>query len=230
MFYEGLMERYFHEEIKELKQKVLKMGFLVETALEKAAQALLNRRTGMIDEVLEGEKTINDFEIRIDEEGHNLIALMQPMAADLRLLIAILKINTDLERIGDHAVNIVERVGQSLGDVFVQNDFHLSEMVKTVQDMLASTLDSFMNEDVELAQSVLNRDDEVDAYNDQLYSQLEILMQSNKLMVKAGTNLIMIGHNLERIADLANNISEDVIYLKLGKEVRHHSTENAEAN
>ena len=223
------MERHFHEELKELKQKLLKMGFLVEAAIEKAVDALLNRNSQFAKQVIEEEKIINQLEIEIDDKGHSLSALRQPMAVDLRILTAVLKMNTDLERMGDHAVNIAERTLTLLKEPPLEKDLRLEEMSKAALRMVTDALNSFIREDVELARSVLQCDDEVDAFNDDLYFQVTLSMQKKPSLIRAGINLIMIGHNLERIADLANNIAEDVVYMKQGKEVRHH-VETAKRN
>ena len=215
------MERRFHESLKELKQKLLKMGVLVEETIQKAITALLNRDGELAKKVFEGEGLINQLEIEIDNEGHSLFAQGQPMAVDLRLITMILKINTDLERMGDHAVNIAERTLALIKDPPLKMNVHLPEMAEATKKMVRNALDSFVNADAETARNVLKQDDEVDAYNDGLYSQLTTIMEKDPTLVKTGLNLVMVGHNLERIADLANNIAEDVIYMKQGKEVRH---------
>jgi len=220
------MERHFHEELKRLKGKLLQMGVLVEEAIEKAVRALLERNGSLAEEVFQDETAINQFEIAIDGEGHGLLALGQPMAVDLRLITMMLKINTDLERMGDHAVNIAERTQMLIEEPPLQMNIHLADMAKAAQSMVHDALDSFVNADVDTARNVLKRDDEVDAYNDGLYSQLTTIMEKDPSLTKTGLNLVMVGHNLERIADLANNIAEDVIYLKQGKEVRHRSEES----
>lgn len=217
------MKRHFHEELRDLKQRLLRMGVLVEEAIKKAIDAVLQRNEDLAEEVFREEKIINRLEIEIDDRGHSFLALEQPMASDLRLLTMILKIDTDLERMGDHAVNIAERA------LFLAKEpplkmmemIYLPEMAEAVQRMLKDALDSFIHEEVCRARNVLERDDEVDALNDNLYLQLGKMMAKDPMIVKTGMNLVMIGHNLERIADLANNIAEDVIYMKEGKEVRH---------
>lgn len=219
------MERHFHDEIKILKKKLLDMGFLVAETIEKSTRALLTRDTLLVQEVMEQEKTINRLEIEIDQQGHQLSALWQPMAGDLRLITSVLKINTDFERLGDHAVNIAERTVLILEEPHLEAAVQLPEMVRAVNQVLSDALLSLKFEDVDLARRVLMRDDEVDNYNDQLYQQLEGMMERDPNITRAGINLIMIGHNLERIADLANNIAEDVIYMKQGREVRHHTEE-----
>ena len=216
------MERHFHEEFKGLREKLFQMGLLVEGAIEKAVEALLRRSSKLADEVLEDEKTINQLEIEIDEKGHALFALAQPVASDLRLLTMILKINTDLERMGDHAVNIAQKSQFLISEPLLNTSFPLEAMTDDVQKMVRNAMDSFMNGNVDLARKVLASDDTVDDYNDTLYTDMTELMQKDPSKVKQALSLVMIGHNLERVADLANNIAEDTIYLKQGKEVRHH--------
>ena len=223
------MERHFHEELKELKQELLKMGLLVEAAIEKSIDALLHRNRNFAQQVIEEERMINQLELAIDDKGHSLSALGQPVAVDLRVLTAILKINTDLERMGDHAVNIAERALALLKEFQLnETDLRLPDMAQATLQMVTDALNSFVTGDVGLARNVLQYDDEIDAFNDELYFQVTLSMQKKPSLIRAGINLIMIGHNLERIADLANNIAEDVVYMKQGKEVRHH-VETAES-
>ncbi len=216
------MERHFHEEFKGLREKLFQMGLLVEGAIEKAVEAFLKRSSELAAAVFEDEKLINQLEIEIDEKGHALFVLAQPAASDLRLLTMILKINTDLERMGDHAVNIAERSQGLLKESPLAIDFPLEEMTGKTQRMVRDALDCFMNENVDLARKVLESDDEIDDLNDKLYEAMAALMEKDPVSVRRALHLIMIGRNLERIADLANNIAEDTIYLKQGKEVRHH--------
>lgn len=215
------MVRHFHEELKHLKQKLLEMSFMVEESVSQACDALLSQDAKLAHEVIENEKTVNAMEIEIDGIGHSLFALGQPMAVDLRLISMILKINNDLERMGDHAVNIAEKCLLLLEHPPVIQEPVLEIMAGSVQKMLRDSLDAFLREDTDLASAVLKRDDEIDALNTKVYHRLSVLMERDSSSVNQGIHLIMIGHNLERIADLAVNISEDVIYLKQGKEVRH---------
>jgi phosphate transport system protein len=216
------MERHFAEELKTLKQKLFQMGLLVEGAVEKAFEALSGRSEERVKAVFADENLINQLEIEIDEKGHALFALAQPMAGDLRLLTMILKINTDLERMGDHAVNIAEKSQYLLSQSPLKIDFPLADMAASVQKMVRDALDCFMNENVELARKVLQSDDKIDDYNDKLYLDMAALMEKDPSSVRRALCYVMIGRNLERIADLANNIAEDTIYMKQGKEVRHH--------
>ena len=220
------MQRHFHDELKELKQKLLRMGLLVEETIEKAIQALLKRDNVIANQVIAGDRVINQLEIEIDDMGHSLLALDQPMAVDLRNITAILKINTDLERMGDHAVNIAERTLVILKEPPITEKLHLPEMALAAQKMVRDALDAFVSGDVGLARNVLLQDDTVDDYKDEVNVKVEALMEKNPSIVRPGMSLIIIAHNLERIADLANNIAEDVIYMRQGKEVRHHIETN----
>ena len=216
------MERHLHEEFKALKGKLFQMGLMVEGVIEKAKEALLNRSEELAAEVFEDEKTINGLELEIDDKGHALFALAQPVAGDLRLLAMILKINTDLERMGDHAVNIAEKSKALSSQPPLQLDFPLNSMANEVKKMVRDALDCFMNENVDLARKVLESDDKIDDYNDKLYLDMAALMEKDSSTVRRALHFLIIGRNLERIADLANNIAEDTVYLKQGKEVRHH--------
>lgn len=216
------MERHFAEELKTLKQKLFQMGLLVEGAIQKSIEALLTRSSDLAEAVFKDEAMINQLEIEIDEKGHALFALAQPVAGDLRLLTMILKINTDLERMGDHAVNIAEKGKALQAETFLKIEFPLNSMAEAVQRMVRDALDCFMNENVDLARKVLQSDDKIDDLNDKLYEEMAGLMEKDPSVVRRALHFIMIGRNLERIADLANNIAEDTIYLKQGKEVRHH--------
>ena len=216
------MERHFVEELKKLKQKLFQMGLLVEEAIEKSVEAYLERSEEKIAAVFENEKKINQLEIEIDENGHALLALAQPMAGDLRLITMVLKINTDLERMGDHAVNIAQKSQYLIGQPPLAIDFPIGAMAETAERIVRDSLDSFMNENVDLARKVLHSDDKIDDYNDRLYENMAAFMEKNSSSVRRALSIVMIGRNLERVADLATNIAEDTIYLKQGKEVRHH--------
>ncbi len=218
------MERHFHEELKELKQKLLKMGFLVESAVDKAIDSFLARKTWMAEEVIEEEKQINQLEIDIDEEGHKLCALWQPLAVDLRLVTSILKMSKDFERMGDHAVNIAECAIKIAGQSPFA-DLEFPKMSIAVLSILSDALKSFMDENAELARQVLAQDDQIDQFNDNARNRITQLMEKNPSVIKTGINYLIVAHNLERIGDLASNIAEDVVYLKSGKEVRHRIEE-----
>jgi phosphate transport system protein len=216
-----MMKRHFHDDLKVLKQELLKMGLLVEEAIQKSTEALIERNLTQANEVFANEDKVNRLEIEIDEKGHSLLAMEQPVAVDMRLLTMILKINTTLERIGDHAVNIAQRAERIIQDASGKIEAPVREMAGAAKEMLKNALDSFVNEDVALAESVLKSDDQVDQYDHQVYLSAKEYMMDHPSTVEYGINLMMVAYNLERTADLACNIAEDVIYIKQGREVRH---------
>jgi phosphate transport system protein len=215
------MNRRFEAELNRLRVKLLEMSFAADDAVKKSCEALFTRNEALAKEVIKGDDALNRFQIEIDNRGYCLFALGQPVASELRLVIMILKINTDLERVGDHAVNIAEKSLQVNREPPLKISVPLRKMANVTQGMLRDSLDSFLNENAELAHKVLKSDDEVDRYNDVLFESLSGLMESDKTTVAMAVQLMMISHNLERIADLSLNIAEDVIYLIQGKEVRH---------
>lgn len=222
------MERHFDNELKKLKEKVFKMGLLVEKAIENATIALFNRDSEKAQLVLKGDQEINLYEIEIDEMSHELIALHQPAAADLRLITMVLKITNDLERMGDQAVNIAEKA-QVINQEPPLKPYHdLPVMAKEARRMVRDSLDAFMASDPEKAKAILERDDVIDRINDKIYEEIQNILVEKAQHIRTGVSLIMVSHNLERIADLATNIAEDVIYLKRGIDVRHHIRERRE--
>ncbi len=222
------MKRHFDDELKKIKDKLYKMGLLVEKAVDSATTALFERNSVLAEQVMKGDQEINLYEIEIDELGHELIALYQPAAADLRLITMVLKINNDLERMGDQAVNIAEKA-MVINQEPVLKPYHdLPKMTDQVRKMLREGLNAFMEGDVEKAKSILEEDDIVDGYNDKIYDEIQKILAQNSQHTRVGISLIMVSHNLERVADLATNIAEDVIYLKKGIDVRHHIRERRE--
>ena len=222
------MKRHLDDELKKLKDKLFKMGLLVEEALDHATTALFKRDSKLAEEVLRKDQEINLYEIEIDELGHELIALYQPAAVDLRLITMVLKITNDLERMGDQAVNIAEKVLILNQEPPLKPYEDLPKMAEVAAKMVRNALTAFMEQDYEKAKALLEQDDTVDALNDKIYADIQKLLQDGKADVRAGVSVIMISHNLERVADLATNIAEDVIYLKRGIDVRHHIRERRE--
>jgi phosphate transport system protein len=216
------MTRHFHDEIQGLKQHLLRMALLVEEGIRNATEALVERDLQKAQQVMNREKDVNHAEIEVDEMGHSLLALDQPVAVDLRRLIMILKINTDLERMGDHAVNIAQRAIRAVKEPKYPVDPLIPKMANAASSMLKNALDAFVHEDVQMANAVLASDDEVDRYGDEIYEKYRALMEGEGGAVPFGVDMIMVGYNLERVADLASNIAEDTIYIKQGREVRHH--------
>lgn len=216
------MKRHFHEELKEFTEDILKMGLLVEGMITSAARSLFQRDSGLAQHVIDTDAAVNQNEIRIDERAQALIALYQPTAVDLRFLIAAIKMNHDLERMGDHAVNIAERVLKLVAETPERPLAILPQMADQVRKMVRSALDSFATRSEIEAREVLEGDDLVDNLNRELADGLQELAKKSPESAGFAFHLLMVGHNLERVADLATNIAEDVVYLVKAKEVRHH--------
>ena len=218
--------RHFAVELEELNQALLEMGAMVESSIHRSVQALVNRDERMARGVIEDETRVNQMELDIDARVTRLLALNQPVAGDLRLLITALKINTDLERMGDLAVNVAERAISLSKVPPVRPLIDTPRMASLTEDMLHHSLDAFVKRDAALAAQVLPADDEVDAFRDNIYSELLELMQIEPGTVPSAVHLMFVARNLERIADHATNIAEDVIFLVRGIDVRHHASEN----
>ena len=216
--------RHFAVELDELNEALLAMGALVESSIHCSVQALVERDERLARRVIEDEPRINQMQLDVDSRATRLLALNQPVARDLRLLIMALKINTDLERMGDLASNIAERALSLIATQEVKPLVDTPRLAELVEDMLHRSLDAFVNRDADLAEKILPDDDEVDALRDRIYAELVALMQTNPDVVKAAINLMFVARNLERIADHATNIAEDVIFLVRGIDVRHNST------
>ena len=208
--------------ISELKEKLLFMGSLVEQMIEKSVKSLVQRDEEFARKVIdENEPKVNNLEIEIDEMCVNLLALYQPRASDLRTVTMVLKINNDLERLGDHAVNIAERVLRLINKPPVKPLIDIPRMAERAIDMVRDSLNSFTNADADLAMDVRLRDEEVDALRDQITRELVTYMISDPSTLERSLELILIARDLERIADLATNIAEDVIFMVKGETVKH---------
>ena len=219
------MKRHFDTELKKLKEKVFKMGLLVEQAIGDSTDALFKRDSAKAQMVMKNDQEINIQEIEIDELGHELIALFQPAAVDLRFITMVLKMTSDLERMGDHAVNIAEKAVIINQEPPLKPYEDLPKLAEGARKMVRDALNAFMGKDPDKAQRILEEDDELDRLNAKLYSDLQTLMEAQPKKIRTGVSLVMVSHNLERVADLATNIAEDVIYLKKGVDVRHHIRE-----
>jgi phosphate transport system protein len=217
--------RQFSVELEELHEKVLQMGGHVESAIHRSVRALVERDPEQARQVLRDEARINHMEIEIDNLTTRLLALRQPLAKDLRFLTAAMKINTDLERMGDLAVNIAQRALSLTAQPPLKPLVDIPKMAQLVESMLLRSLDAFVKGDAEIAHSVLLADDEVDALRDSVYQELVSYMQTDPTTVPAAVDLIFVARNLERIADHATNIAEDVVFLVKGVDVRHHAAE-----
>lgn len=215
--------RHFAIELDELNESLLAMGAMVESSIHCSVQALVERDERLALRVIEDERKVNQMELDIDARVTRLLALNQPVARDLRLLIMALKINTDLERMGDLAANIAERAIALISIPAIEFLVDTPRLASLVEDMLHRSLDAFVKRDADLAAKVLPADDEVDAQRDGIYSELVSVMRVDSAVVEAAINLMFVARNLERIADHATNIAEDVIFLVRGVDVRHNA-------
>jgi phosphate transport system protein len=219
------MERHhFQEQLSGLKERLLSMGGLVEERVRLALQGLVERDGALIDAVLNGDMPVNELHIVIDDLCLKLIALHSPMAADLRGIMAAIKINSDLERVGDMAVNIGEAARRYAVHPPVKKLIDIPRMGATAQSMLRDALDSYVRGDIQLAQHVLDEDDELDTLKTQVFRELLNHMLQDPSTIEPALDLILISRHLERIGDHATNIAEDVIFMVSGRDVRHHSS------
>jgi phosphate transport system protein len=218
-------ERPFDEELKSLKEKLLEMAARAEEQIALAVRGLKDREEGLACQVLEREGAVNRLDIEVDEMCLRLLALRQPMAADLRFITAGMKISSDLERIGDLAVNIAERTLDLLKSPQLKPLIDIPAMARLAQEMVRDALNAFVNGDEALAREVCRRDDEVDRLNDQVFRELLTYMMQDPHTISRAVDLILVGRHLERIADHATNIGEDVIYMVKGKTIKHHVEE-----
>lgn len=217
------MERRFEKELESLKTSLIKMGSVVEENVSTAFQALLNDDPELAQKAIEGEERVNALEIEIDNAVIDILALRQPVASDLRLIIAIQRINNDLERIGDHAVNIAESVLSLTKTLEKEWLMKIPIMTDLARAMLRDALDSFILLDPKLARDVLERDNQMDDLNREMTRQVIGQLKADAKMIEGGMDLIRISRNLERIADLATNIAEDVIFHTQAKVIKHHA-------
>jgi phosphate transport system protein len=217
--------RHFQEELEQLKARLLEMGGLAEEHVRLAVTGLVDRDRDVIERVLAGDTPLNALHIEIDNRCFKLLALHQPMAADLRAIVAAVKINTDLERVGDLAVNIAEAAKRYISHPPVKKLIDIPRMGEIAQVMLRDALDSFVRRDVVLAQHVLNEDDRLDALKTQIFRELLTYMLQDPTTIEPALDLILVSRHLERIGDHATNIAEDVIFIVSAKDVRHHAGE-----
>ena len=215
--------RHFQEELGALQRRLLEMGGLAEERVRAVVHGLVSRDVAIIDEIIRGDEPINALHIEIDERCFKLLALHQPMAADLRAIVAAVKINTDLERVGDLAVNIAEAARRYVTHPPVKKLIDIPRMGDIAQAMLRDALDSFVRRDVKLARGVLDADDTVDALKTQIFRELLTYMLQDPATVEPALDLILISRHLERIGDHATNIAEDVIFMVSARDVRHQA-------
>jgi phosphate transport system protein len=215
------MAKYLHRELEKIKKRILSLGTMVEDRVRMAVEAVENLDMAMAQKVIDSDYEIDEVEVEVEEECLKILALHQPVAVDLRFLIATIKINNDLERIGDQAVNIAERLIIMARRPAPEFVFDYSIMSTKTQDMLTMSLDALVNLDVDLAFKVLTLDDEVDAIKTDAYDKIKAAIQANPERVGYLVNMLLISRHMERLADHATNIAEEVIYLIEGEIVRH---------
>jgi phosphate transport system protein len=213
--------RHFQEELEHLKERILAMGGLAEDRVQSAVEALVAGDFSSLNQIVNGDEPINQLHVEIDGLAFRLLALHQPMASDLRVIVAALKINADLERVGDMAVNIAEAGLRYLQHQPVKPLLDLPRMADIAQAMLRDALDAFVRRDTALAQSVLDRDDTLDSLKNQIFRELLTYMLQSPSVIEGALELILISRHLERIGDHATNIAEDIIFVVSARDVRH---------
>ena len=216
------MDRHIDVELGRLKDELVRMASLAESAIGLAVKALVSRDAEMARQVIASDDTINMLEIEIDDLCLRAMALYQPEAKDLRFLAMALKIDNDLERMGDQAVNIAERTLELLKEPLLKPLIDIPRMAELAQRMVKDSLDAFVQQDVSRARAVCQQDDDVDRYDDQIFRELLTYMMEDPRTITRSVNLILVSRHLERIADHATNIAEDVIYLVEGRQIKHH--------
>jgi phosphate transport system protein len=223
------VHRHFHDELSHVKVRLLTMSGEAEAALGLAVEALLERDGGKAGRVIAGDRVIDSMEVEIEEQCISLLALQQPMARDLRMLTSALKIASDLERVGDHAVNIAQSAERLLRARPIAPEPELIEMARRAREMLSDALEAFIRGDAAAGRAVCLRDDKVDALHDSVFRILLTHMMEDPHMIGAGMELFLVSRNLERVADLATNIGEDVVFLVEGKSIKHHAEDGGES-
>ena len=219
--------RHFQEELEQLKARLLEMGGLAEEQVRVAVQGLVQRDRGLIARVLTNDQPLNALHIEIDKRCFTLLALHQPMAVDLRAIVSAVKINTDLERVGDLAINIAEAALRYANHAPVKRLIDIPTMASIAQTMLRDALDAFVRRDIALAQQVLNADDDLDGLKTQIFRELLTYMLQDPATIEPALDLILISRHLERIGDHATNIAEDVIFMVSARDVRHHASDQS---
>ncbi len=223
------MEIHFDEELTHLKQKLLQMADIAQEMIGMAIGALSERKEELTKKVAELEEKVNHMEVEIEDETVRLVAKRQPIAKDLRLLIAVLKINNDIERVADQACNIAETAVYLLKEPPLKPLLiDIPNMARLAQNMIKESIQAFVHHDAELAKQVCRHDDQIDTINDQTFRVLLTHMMENPRSITRAVDLILVSRNLERIADHATNISEEVIFIEEGKNIKHHIQESGE--
>jgi phosphate transport system protein len=225
---EAVSARHFHAQLATLKQRMLDMSARAEELVDLAVDALLTRDDGKAEAVIQADKDVDRLENEVEQLAIELLALQQPMARDLRFIISAIKISSDLERVGDHAVNIAQsaqRISPLRGPLRI--DPAIEDMARRARRMLGDALDAFVRADGVLGREVCRRDDDVDALHDSIFRTLLTHMMADARMITPSLELLLVSRNLERVADLATNIAEDAVYLAEGKQIKHHAEQDA---
>lgn len=215
--------RHFHDQLDELKQRLLTMSERAESLVDLAVEALLTKDAGKAEAVVTGDNDVDRLEVEIESMAIELLALQQPMARDLRFIISAIKASSDLERVGDHAVNIAQsaqRLIATKGNIMPEAA--IEEMARRARQMLGQAIDAFVRADGGLGRAVCLMDDEVDKLNDSLFLIVVTHILEDPKTISTAIELLLVGRNLERVADLSTNISEDAVYLAEGKQIKHH--------
>jgi phosphate transport system protein len=213
--------RHFQAELQQLKERLLLLAGYAEERLSLAVQGLVERDHSLVDRVIAGDEPLNRLHVEIDDRCFKLLALQQPMATDLRTIVAGIKINTDLERVGDLAVNIAEAARRYLRHPPVKKLIDIPRMAGIAQKMLREALDAYVRRDLALAQSVLAEDDLLDDLKTQVFRELLTYMLQDAATIEPSLDLILVSRHLERVGDHATNIAEDVIFMVSARDVRH---------
>jgi len=219
----GSGARHFHDQLGEVRKKLMEMSSHAEELVDRSITALMDSNRTLADEVIAGDKILNDLEVEIERLAVSLLALQQPMARDLRFLVATIKASSDLERVGDHAVNIAEsaiRLAENGGTVTPRPE--LEDMARRSRDMLRGAIEAFTRGDGALGRDVCRADDAVDTLHDSMFRILLTHMMEDARTIGSSLELLLVSRNLERVADLATNIAEDAVYVAEGKQIKHH--------
>jgi len=223
------VHRHFHDELSQVKVRLLTMSGEAEAALSQAVEALLERDSAKATQVIAGDRVIDAMEVEIEEQCIHLLALQQPMARDLRMLTSALKIANDLERVGDHAVNIAQSTERLLQSRPIAPEPEIVDMARLAREMLSDALEAFILGDAAAGREVCRRDDQVDALHRSVFRILLTHMMEDPHTIGAGMELFLVSRNLERVADLATNIGEDVVFLVEGRSIKHHAEDRGES-
>jgi phosphate transport system protein len=215
--------RHFHDQLDQLKQRLLLMSERAESLVDLAVESLLTRDADKADTVIAGDRDVDDLEIEIESMAVELLALQQPMARDLRFIISAIKASSDLERVGDHAVNIAQSAQRIISaKSTITPDATIEEMARRSRQMLGQAIDAFVRADGGLGRAVCLMDDEVDKLNEGLFRIVVTHILEDPKTISTAIELLLVGRNLERVADLSTNIGEDAVYLAEGKQIKHH--------